>query len=117
MDHGFRFRQHEHIKGRDEIRDVFKRGKVVSCPGARLFMLANGRSYNRIVFTFARKYGNAVERNLSRRLSREAYRLQRNSLKTGFDFSLLVYPGKDVLEARMDQLHTLFSRSALFIGV
>jgi ribonuclease P protein component len=115
VDHGFRFRQDEHLRGRDEIREVFKRGKAVSCSGAKLFVLATARPQNRIVFTFARKFGNAVERNRSRRVSREAYRLLRNSLKTGFDLALLVYPGKDALEIRMKQFKALFSRSALFI--
>jgi ribonuclease P protein component len=115
MEHGFRFRQHEHLKGRNEIRDVFRRGKVVSCPGAKLFVLANGLPHNRIVITFPRKFGNAVVRNRARRVSREAYRLRRNAVKTGFDLALLLYPGQDVLEARLGQLELLFARSRLLI--
>ncbi|GHT77599.1 hypothetical protein FACS1894130_02420 [Spirochaetia bacterium] len=111
MDHGFRFRWKEHLKGRDEIRGAFKRGKVVSCSGAKLFIIKNKLPHNRIAFTFARKFGNAVERNRARRVSREAYRLQRNTLKTGFDLVLLIYPGKDVFNIRMEQLGILFSKA------
>jgi ribonuclease P protein component len=113
VDHGFRFRRKERLKGRDEIRNVFKRGKVVSCPGAKLFILKNELPHNRIAFTFARKFGNAVERNRARRLSREAYRLLRNTLKPGFDLVLLIYPGKDVFTIRMEQLGILFSRAGM----
>lgn len=49
-------------------------------------------SHNRIVITFARKYGNAVRRNRARRTSREAYRLMKKELRTGYDLVLLIYP-------------------------
>jgi ribonuclease P protein component len=79
-------------------------------------MRRNGLEHNRIAFTFSRKYGNAVERNRSRRLSREVYRFLRNELRKGYDLVLLVYPGQDNFKARMDQLRDLFSRSGLFIA-
>jgi ribonuclease P protein component len=112
----FRFPRIERLKKREEIRAVFNRGKKVNCTGAKLVRLENGLAYNRIAFTFARKFGNAVERNHSRRLSREAYRLIRNRLKSGSDLVLLVYPGKDVLTDRMAQLEMLFSRAGLLNG-
>ena len=112
----YRFPRKERLKGRDEIREVFNRRKGVSCPGARLLTLRNGLSYNRIAFTFSRKFGNAVERNRSRRLGREAYRQLRNELRKGYDLVLLVYPqaGGDVLSVRMKQLRDLFTRAGLF---
>jgi ribonuclease P protein component len=109
----FRFPRKERLKGRDEIREVFNRRKGISCPGAKLLMRPNRLDYNRIAFTFSRKFGNAVERNHSRRLSREVYRLLRNELRQGYDLVLLVYPGKDAFSARMDQLRELFSRAGL----
>ncbi|GHV85097.1 hypothetical protein AGMMS50230_07050 [Spirochaetia bacterium] len=87
-----RFRRQEHLKKRVEITRVFKKGRAVSCPGVRLFFLTNGLSHNRIVITFVRKYGNAVQRNRARRTSREAYRLLKGGLKTGYDLVLLFYP-------------------------
>ena len=111
-----RFSRKEKLKGRDEIREVFSRKKGVSCPGARLLILRNALPYNRIAFTFSRKYGNAVERNHSRRLSREVYRLLRNELQKGYDLVLQVYPGRDVYSARTNQLRELFSRAGLFIS-
>ena len=85
----------------------------MSCPGAKLFKLRNGLDYSRIAFAFPRKYGNSVERNRSRRLSREAYRLLRNGIRKGYDLVLLVYPGRDTFQDRMEQLRGLFSRAGL----
>jgi ribonuclease P protein component len=45
-----------------------------------------------MVITFARKYGNAVERNRARRVHREAYRLMKGRLAAGYDLVLLMYP-------------------------
>ncbi|MDR3170826.1 MAG: ribonuclease P protein component [Treponema sp.] len=114
----FRFRRGERLKSRDEIREVFKRGKSVTCFGAKLFMVQNRLPYNRIAFTFARHFGNAVERNRARRLGREAYRHIRHALKPGYDVVLLVYPAKgaaqkDVFAVRMEQLKILFSKAGL----
>lgn len=125
----FRFPRNEKLKGRDEIREVFNRRRNFSCSGAKLFVLDNGLPYNRIAFTFSRKFGNAVERNRSRRLSREVYRQIRNRLKKGYDLVLLIYPernldsaetrrglsGRNTFSVRMDQLRTLFSRAGLWI--
>jgi ribonuclease P protein component len=112
----FRFRRAERLKGRDEIRKVFNRGRSVACSGVKLFILANDLPHNRIAFTFSRKFGNAVERNRARRISREAYRLTRYILKSGYDVVLLVYPGKDKLAIRMEQLKILFSKAGLYYG-
>jgi len=115
---GFSFPRKEKLKRRDEIREVFNQRKVVSCLGAKLFLLQNGLEYNRIAFTFSRKFGNAVERNFSRRLSREVYRLLRNELRKGYDLVFLVYPdripGKASFSDRMNQMRNLFSKAGLF---
>jgi ribonuclease P protein component len=137
----FRFRREERLKGKDEIRAVFNRGRTASCSGAKLFILEQRRSggpggasgsvgvkgsngdsagfgvdsRNRIAFTFARKFGNAAARNRARRVSREAYRLTRNRIKSGFDLVLLIYPGRDHLTARMEQLRILFAGAGLLM--
>ncbi|MDR1307941.1 MAG: ribonuclease P protein component [Treponema sp.] len=114
-----RFRRREHLKKRTEITRVFKKGKVVSGPGVRLFFLKNALSYNRLVITFTRKFGNAVQRNRARRLGREAYRSLREKLKTGYDVVVLVYPrsdseaGKPGLTGTREQLKTLFTRAGM----
>jgi ribonuclease P protein component len=76
--------------------------------------LKNNLGYNRIAFTFSRKFGNAVERNRCRRVGREAYRHLQYIIKQGFDVVLLVYPaGRDDLSSRMEQLRQLFFKAKL----
>ena len=111
----FRFRRSQRLKGRLLIKRVFAEGRCITCSGAKLFILQNRLPINRIVFTFTRKYGNAVMRNRSRRLSREAYRLMSSRLRTGYDLVLLVYPGMDDFASRGEQLRILFSKAGFFV--
>lgn len=113
MDRRFRFKKEARLKERELIREVLKRGKRVTCSGAKLFLLKNELPYNRIVFTFPRKYGNAVERNRARRVGREAYRHICGDVEPGYDLALLVYPGRDFFAARMEQLRLLLLKAGL----
>jgi ribonuclease P protein component len=113
-----RFRRRERLKKRADITRVFKKGRVISCTGIKLFFLPNQLSYNRIVITFARKYGNAVKRNRARRLCREAYRLMKEGLKTGYDLVLLSFPraaeaGRESFNESAGQLKTLFRKAGI----
>ncbi|MDR1287181.1 MAG: ribonuclease P protein component [Treponema sp.] len=107
----------ERLRGKKEIGRVFRDGRRFGSAGAKLFVLDNGCEYNRICFTFPRKYGNAVERNRARRLGREAYRKLRPRLKSGFDLVLLVYPPREdeTFPSRKEQLAVLFTRAGLFM--
>ena len=130
----FRFRRDEHLKGRNEIREVFNKGKQYSYNGAKLFVLRNDLPHNRICFTFSRgklvsngnqtakknqaSKWNAAARNRARRLGREAYRLLRPRLYGCHDLILLVYPETELkktmaLSDRSGQLEFLFSRAGL----
>lgn len=110
-----RFPKNERLKRSSGISEVFKRGRSVSCPGARLFFKPVEGGCNRIAFVFSKKFGNAVQRNRARRLGREAYRFLRGRLKRGFDLVLLVYPdGKICLDLRLKQVNSLFEKAKLF---
>ncbi|MCH5290474.1 MAG: ribonuclease P protein component [Treponema sp.] len=111
-----RFTQKEHIKRPADIRKLFKTGKRVSVAGAKLFYALNDRSTNRIGFPLPRGYGNAVERNQSKRYSRETYRFFKAHLNTGYDMLLLVYPGKDSFHSRCEQFKTLCQKAGLLKG-
>jgi len=98
---GFRFRREEHLKGRKEIREVFEKGKRYGCQGAKLYVLENNLTYNRICFTFSkpkkiskgkRVSWTAVSRNREKRLGRESFRLMKDRLAVGYNLVLLVYP-------------------------
>ncbi|MBQ9701150.1 MAG: ribonuclease P protein component, partial [Lachnospiraceae bacterium] len=81
--------------------------------GAKLFVLPNDLERNRIAFTLPRNYGNAVERNRCKRLSREAYRELKAQLKLGYDMIFLVYPGNDVYQTRCAMLRSLVQKAGV----
>lgn len=111
----FRFTRAERLTDSASIQLVFRKGKKYSCEGAKLFVLVNGMQRNRIVFTFPRGFGTAVERNYSRRLSREVYRLNKHCIQTGFDFCVLIFPGKDTYAMRESQLQGLFKKAGVWM--
>lgn len=108
------FKKAERLTHSAVIQTVFRKGKKYSCNGAKLFVLSNGMERNRVLFTFPRGYGTAVERNRSRRLSREAYRLIKGNLKTGYDLAVLVFPGKDSFSERKEEFDLLFGKAGLW---
>jgi len=75
--------------------------------------------YNRICFALSRGFKTAVSRNRAKRLSREAYRLIKYRLKSGYDFILLVYPESEksisraCLQSRLSLLESLFLKAGL----
>ncbi|MBQ9237846.1 MAG: ribonuclease P protein component [Treponema sp.] len=107
------FRRTEHIKNSADFKRLFKCGKRVSISGAKLFYAANALGTNRIGFSLSRGYGNAVQRNRSKRYSREVYRLLKARLNTGYDLVLLVYPGNDSFNMRCAQFLMLCRKAGL----
>ena len=107
------FKREEHIKKPADIQKLFKTGKKVSVNGAKLFFMLNDKNINRIGFPLPRGYGNAVQRNRSKRYSRETYRFFKARLNTGFDILFLVYPGNDSFLSRCDQFKTLCKKAGL----
>lgn len=111
------------MKKRNEIREVFGKGKRIGCIEAKLFVLKNNLPYNRICFSFSKGFGSAVERNRARRLGREAYRNLKSSLRGGYDLVLLTYRtsanasananAHATFSGRIGQLQHLFSRAGL----
>ena len=108
-----RFCKEEHIKRPGDFQKLFKTGKRVSIAGAKLFYMLNDRNINRIGFPLPRGYGNAVERNKSKRFSRETYRFFKTHLNTGYDMLFLVYPGNDSFQSRCEQFKTLCQKAGL----
>ena len=110
-----RFTRIEHMKSALEIKNLFKNGKKVSIYGAKLFFMPNNIGFNRIGFPLPRGYGNAVQRNRAKRFSREAFRILKAHLNTGFDMLLLVYPisENDSFRSRCVQLRTLCEKAEL----
>lgn len=109
------FSREERLARSSDIDSVFRKGKKYSVDGIKLFILANGMERNRVVFTFPRGYGTAVQRNYSRRLSREAWRILKQRLRAGFDLTILIFPGHDSLTERQNQFLSLAKKSGLLV--
>lgn len=107
------FKREERIKNPDDFKKLFKKGQKVNIQGAKIFFLENHLEINRVGFPLIRGYGNAVERNLSKRYSREVYRLLKSHLNTGYDILFLVYPGNDSFNSRCDQFRLLCQKAGL----
>ena len=107
------FKREERIKNPADFKKLFKEGKKISIPGDKLFYLENHLEMNRVGFPSIRGYGNAVERNLSKRYSREVYRIIKSHLNTGYDMLFLIYPGNDSFHSRCDQIRLLCQKAGL----
>ena len=107
------FKREERIKNPGDFKNLFKNGKKVSISGAKLYYLENNLEINRVGFPLIRGYGNAVQRNLSKRYSREVYRYIKSHLNTGYDILILIYPGNDSFHSRCEQIRLLFKKAGL----
>ena len=107
------FKREERIKNPADFKKLFKDGKKISIQGVKLFYSENHLDMNRVGFPLIRGYGNAVERNLSKRYSREVYRLIKSHLNTGYDMLFLIYPGNDSFSSRCVQIRLLCEKAGL----
>ena len=74
------------LKENKDFRRLYHRGKSYVSPVLVTYVMKNRESSLRIGFTTSKKTGIAVQRNRSRRIMREAFRLIAPELKTGYDF-------------------------------
>lgn len=100
----FRFPAALRLKRTEEFQQVYDQGRRLGDANLLLFALPSPTGLTRAGFSVSRRHGNAVCRNRLKRLLREAFRLNRRQLPTGFDF---------VLVPRQKQIPTLdeFGRS------
>jgi len=70
-----------YLRGSNDFQKVYRTGKRYEGVLITAFVLPNNLSHNRFGITASRKaIGNAVQRNRSRRLLRETFRLRESSL-------------------------------------
>ena len=83
------------IRSKADIDRIFKAGKRYSLSCFKLFVAENDLPYSRIIVIPARHYGDSVRRNLIRRQIKEIWRVNREQIRSGLDFAVLVYPTHD----------------------
>ncbi len=71
--------------GKSDISKVFELSDSIKCSCIRLLYCRNGITWNRIAVVLRKGYGNSVERNRAKRIVKEIYRENKNSLPEGYD--------------------------------
>jgi ribonuclease P protein component len=77
----------------NDFRRIYARGKSYVSPLVVVYTLKNRTKNVRVGITTSKKVGNAVQRNRSRRVIREAFRALAPRVRPGFDL-VLVARGK-----------------------
>ncbi len=80
------------LKG-SEFARILSRGNSRRDAWLRVTACSNGLPHSRLGLAVSRRVGNAVQRNRVKRLLREAFRLNREQLPSGFDLVATPQPG------------------------
>ncbi len=106
------------IKENRDFRRMYTKGKSVVNASFVVYVRPNRLSKNRIGLTVGTKVGKAVRRNRVRRLIRESYRLQEDTLKLGYDIVIVARVKAGYLSFwQVDEaLKELFAKQKLYKG-
>ncbi|MDR1543278.1 MAG: ribonuclease P protein component [Prevotellaceae bacterium] len=78
----YTFPKYEHLKGRKEVTEVFEKGvSIVNFPIRALYFVTEEAAQAKILVAASKKlFKKAVSRNYCKRLLREAYRLNKQTI-------------------------------------
>ena len=85
----FTLSKSEILRGKNEFNVVHNRGKSFANHALVLLVMNDERFGGKVGFAAGKKLGGAVVRNRVKRLMREAYRLNKNSLRRDFGIILV----------------------------
>ena len=102
----FRLRKSEIYRGKHDFNAVHSKGKSF-VNRALVMLIVNDERYNgKVGFAAGKKLGNAVVRNRVKRLMREAYRLNKNSLRR--DCGIILVGRKFLVTAKFQDAQKAF---------
>ena len=102
------FPKSHRVLKRNHFRNVYEEGRKLQFRYFTAFVLAKSEGGTRIGVTATRKIGNAVERNRTRRLIREAFRRNKWLAPTGVD--IVINVKRPLVEAQYRDLEGEFIR-------
>ncbi len=77
------------LKKNIQFRYVYNKGKSIANKFLVMYILKNGKDFNRLGISVSKKVGNSVIRSRVTRLIRESYRLKEDDIKRGFDIIVI----------------------------
>lgn len=73
------------LRKNEDFKNVYHSGKYCADKKLVLHVKKNGTNRNRLGISVSKKVGNSVVRHRIRRLVKESYRLNENSMRSGYD--------------------------------
>lgn len=89
----YRLPRGRRLRNKKDIDRAFRRGRSASVELLRVHAAKNGRTESRVAISCPRRIGSSVARNRWKRLIREAFRLNRESLGSGLDIVVVPLKG------------------------
>ena len=90
----FSFSKKKRLSNNRQFKSVLDRGRRLSNGILTLYMAENDCSYPRLGVSVGKSCGSAVVRNRLKRLLREAFRQNQDKIPAGFDYLLMISPGR-----------------------
>ena len=108
----------ESLKKNHQFRLVYNRGKSIANRHLVMYILPNGKNYNRLGISVSKKVGKSVVRSRVTRLIKENYRLSEKEFKTGFDIVVIarVSANASPFDEIHKSFHHLIRKHSLFIS-
>ena len=79
----------ESLRKNFQFRHVYNRGKSLANRHLVMYVIKNGRDFNRLGISVSKKVGKSVTRSRVTRLIRESYRLSEHKIMKGYDIVVI----------------------------